>query len=287
MIGKFWPTLSDERIRHIVKHTVEGGINWFDTAEVYGGGQSERALTLALETLQIAPEDAYIATKWWPLLRSSRSLEETIKEREELLKGRKILLYQIHQPYSRSTIPEQMKAMARLIDQGHIEHAGVSNFSCEQMEQAFKELKSHGHLLVSNQVRYNLMDRQIEVNGILQKARELGITIIAYSPLAQGLLSGKFHARTARVRGMRRLDPRFWPKALQQSLPLIEKLQSIAQANEASAAQVALNWLVTAPDERVMAIPGATSVEQASQNAAAMQWRLSASDRSALDHWKE
>lgn len=283
MIGKFWPSLSDDAVTDIVKHALLGGINWFDTAEAYGRGQSERALAHALSALEVPAGQALIATKWWPVLRSSQSLERSVQERRALLQERPITLYQIHQPYSRSPIAAQMAAMARLIDRGLIQHAGVSNFSAQQMAEAHRALKAHGYRLVSNQVRYNLLDRQVETNGVLETAQNLGISIIAYSPLAQGLLTGKFHFGSARPRGVRRWDPHFRAAYLHKTEPLLRCVQAIAEANQVTPAQVALNWLITTPGQCVLAIPGATSVEQASQNAAAMLWTLSASDRAALD----
>ncbi len=282
MVGKFWPRLEPALMMSIVEEALRHGINWFDTAEVYGKGKSEEALAEALEELGAPPERALIATKWWPVMRSASHLTRTIDERLRRLHGRPITLYQIHQPYSRSSIAKQMEAMARLIDAGHIQHAGVSNFSAAQMAEAHRVLKSHGHALASNQVRYHLLDRRIEENGLLAKAEELGISIIAYSPLAQGILTGKFHEPGTRVSGMRRMDPHFRPPALQASEPLIAALKELAGRYQVTPGQVALNWIITAPGDRIFAIPGATRVSQAAQNGGAMGWRLSAGDREAL-----
>lgn len=282
MVGKFWPRLAPALMMSIVEEALRHGINWFDTAEVYGKGKSEEALADALRELGASPENALIATKWWPVMRSAGNLSRTIDERLRRLHGRRITLYQIHQPYSRSSISQQMEAMARLIDAGHIQHAGVSNFSVAQMTEAHRALKSHGHALVSNQVRYHLLDRRIEDNGLLSKAEELGISIIAYSPLAQGILTGKFHEPGTSVSGMRRMDPHFRPSALKGSEPLIAALKAMAGKYHVTPGQVALNWLITTPGDRVFAIPGATRVSQAAQNGGAMGWRLSESDRDAL-----
>ena len=282
MVGKFWPRLDPALMLSIVEEAYRHGINWFDTAEVYGKGQSEEALANALDELKIGPGDVAIATKWWPLLRSARNLESTIGERQRRLHHRPITLYQIHQPFSRSSIRDQMRAMARLLDQGLIRHAGVSNFSAEQMVEAHKALKSHGHTLMSNQVRYHRLDRRIETNGVMAAAQDLGISIIAYSPLAQGLLTAKFHSGDAKPTGMRRLDPHFKPQSLEKTRPLINALAELSAQYQVSPAQIALNWIITYPGDGVMAIPGATRVSQAAQNAGAMGWRLSASDREAL-----
>ncbi|PSR23332.1 MAG: aldo/keto reductase [Sulfobacillus acidophilus] len=284
MVGKFWPRLAPALIMSIVDEAINHGIDWFDTAEVYGGGRSEEALATALDDLNILADDVYIATKWWPVLRSARHLETSAQKRLMRLHQRPITLYQIHQPYSHSSIPRQMEAMARLIDEGLIRHAGVSNFSAQQMRQAYQALKAHGHTLVSNQVRYNLLDRRIETNGVMQAAADLGVSIIAYSPLGQGLLTGKFHDRHQLPEGFRRLSPHFRLAFLHKTRALIDALRQMAQAYEVTPSQVALNWIISQPGLTVFAIPGATRVSQAAQNAGAMAFRLSASDRQALDH---
>ena len=150
------------------------------------------------------------------------------------------------------------------------------------MMAADRALKRHGHRLASNQVRYNLLDRRIETNGVLSTAGELGVTIIAYSPLAQGLLTGKFHGGEVAPRGIRRMDPHFRAGAFRRTQPLIDTMADMAQKYGVSIAQVALNWVITVPGDGVVAIPGATKVSHAVQNAGAMGWRLAAADRDAL-----
>jgi aryl-alcohol dehydrogenase-like predicted oxidoreductase len=140
--------------------------------------------------------------------------------------------------------------------------------------------------MASNQVRYSLVHREIERNGILETAEELGVTIIAYSPLAQGLLTGVFHADPLLIKqrpGIRKWSPAFHSAGLQRSRPLIEVLDSIGVGHGATAAQVALNWTVTHHGDRVVAIPGATTVRQAEENAAAMDFALTSDERARID----
>lgn len=283
LTGKFWPTLPAALIMSIVEEALNHGIDWFDTAEVYGGGRSEHMLAAALDELNIGSDRVAIATKWWPLLRTASHLEHSVSARIKALHGRPITLYQIHQPFSPSSIEAQMQAMARLLDQGLIRHAGVSNFSTRQLIKAYQALKAHGHVLVSNQVRYHLLDRRIESNGLLACAEDLGISLIAYSPLAQGLLTGRFH-QTDHPAGIRRVTPSFRPEFLKKTRPLIEAMREMSVRYQVSPSQVALNWIITRPGASIFAIPGATRVSQAAQNAGAMGWALSASDRQALDH---
>jgi aryl-alcohol dehydrogenase-like predicted oxidoreductase len=283
--GKYWELLSDEEILKIVKVSIEGGINWIDTAELYGKGESEKAIARALKSLGIKPGGIIIATKWWPLFRTANHLENSIAKRLEALDGYPIDLYQIHQPYSLSNMGEEMRAMGRLVKQGKVLYAGVSNFSANQMERAHDELQQYGIKLISNQVHYNLLNRKIESNGILRKAKDLGISIIAYSPLAQGVLTGKFHDMPELLEkiGMRKYRSSFKKRNLLKSKPLIDTLKSIGQKYNATPAQVALNWLVTFHGETVVAIPGASRMSQANDNLGCLCFKLDQEELRIID----
>jgi len=282
--GKFWPVLDDELILEIVRVSYEGGINWFDTAEMYGNGNSERNLAKSLQQLNISPGAAYIATKWWPALRTASHLVKSIDKRQTCLGPYPIDLYQVHQPFGFSTVEKEMKAMARLVKDKKIKYAGVSNFSAKQMRRAWETLKEEGISLVSNQVRYNLLERKIERNGILDTAKELGITIIAYSPLAQGLLTGKFHDNPDLVSktGYRKHFPQFKPGGLEKSRPVIEMLKKIAESHKVTPSQVALNWLVNYHGDTVAAIPGATKLSHAEENAGTLRFKLTEEEMELL-----
>jgi aryl-alcohol dehydrogenase-like predicted oxidoreductase len=162
---------------------------------------------------------------------------------------------------------------------------GVSNFSARQMRRAGETLQRSGINLLSNQVLYNLLNRKIETNGVLDTAKELGITIIAYSPLAQGLVTGKFHDHPELLShiGLRKHSPLFKPRGLEKSRPVTEQVKRLALKYEATPAQIALNWLIHSHGETVVAIPGATKVRHAEENAGAMTFELSAEDRQLLD----
>ena len=178
-----------------------------------------------------------------------------------------------------------MEAMVRLVKENKIGYVGVSNFSVTQMRSAWKVLHKHGIPLVSNQVRFNLLDRKIESNGILQTAKELGISIIAYSPLAQGLVTGKFHENPELLKniGMRKHSSQFKPRGLEKSNPLIKTIQELAIKYEVTSSQVALNWLIYFHGDTVVAIPGATRESHAKENIGTMNFRLSDEDMSLLD----
>jgi len=284
--GKYWTTLDDAQIRGIVAAALAGGINWFDTAEGYGRGESERALAGSLRDLGRLPGEIVIATKWTPFLRRASSIPGTIQARLANLAPFPIDLHQIHNPLSFSPVESQVEAMARLVEAGKIRSVGVCNFSRRLMEKAHRALEKHGLPLVSNQVRYSLLDRTIETSGVLEGAREIGTTIIAYSPLAQGVLSGRFHDDPGLVRrlpGFRKFMPGFQPRGLAKSRPVVETLRRMAPEYGATPVQVALNWIITRAGDTVVAIPGASSPGQVADFVAAMAFRLSDGDQEELD----
>jgi aryl-alcohol dehydrogenase-like predicted oxidoreductase len=279
--GGFWPKLENALVHDIVRVSLEGGINWFDTAEIYGGGESEQVLAESLHAAGDLAKNAHIATKWWPGFRTACNIPRTIDERLRRLDGYPIDLYMIHQPISFSSVASEMRQMAKLAKEGKIRNVGVSNFNARRMREADRVLKEYGLKLASNQVKYSMLDRRIERNGILETAQELGAAIIAYSPLEQGILSGKFHQNPELIRkapGPRRLMKGFKPQGLRQTKPLINVLERLAVQYGATASQVALNWIIHANGDSVFAIPGASKLHHAEENVKAMSFRLTASE---------
>ncbi|MFO8234599.1 MAG: aldo/keto reductase [Bacteroidales bacterium] len=286
LAGKFWSALTDEESYQIIKASYESGINWFDTAELYGNGESEKTLSRALKKAGITDDDVIVATKWSPFFRFADSIIKTIDKRQGALNGYTISLHQVHNPMSFSSISKEMAAMAKLSDQGKIKYVGVSNFSAEQMRKAYHELARYGYSLASNQVQYNLLNRKIERNKILETAKELGIAIIAYSPLAQGILTGKYHDNPDQIKtkkGFRKRMSAFRRSNLEKTNPVVEILKDIAEKHNATPAQVALNWLVNFHNEQVFAIPGASNVNQAKSNAKAIHLKLTNEEMQTID----
>ena len=283
--GKYWPSLDDNVIDDEVKASLEGGINWFDTAELYGNGASEKELARALKNLGKKPGEVIIATKWWPMFRTASNILKTIDDRINALNPYPIDLYQVHQPFGFSSEQKEMDAMNKLVKAGKIRYVGVSNFSAKKMRNAWETLRKEGIPLVSNQVRYSLLDRKIETNGILETAKELGITIIAYSPLAQGLVTGKFHDNPELLKniGYRKYMPAFKTSGLAKSKPVVELVKNMADKYSVTPSQIALNWIINHHGETVVAIPGATKETHAIENTGAMKFRLSEEDLFALD----
>jgi len=284
--GSYWPALPTGTVNAIVAESLAAGVTWFDTAEAYGAGHSEAALSRALTAAGKRPGDVVVATKWFPAFRTASSIRSTIGERLARLAPFGIDLHQIHQPIAFATVAVQMRAMADLVAAGHIQTVGVSNFFAGRMRAAHRALAAYGIPLVANQVRYSLLHRGIETNGVLDAAKELGITIIAYSPLAQGVLSGKFHRDPALIRarpGPRRWLADFRRRGLERSRPVVLALEEIAAARGATPSQVALAWILQFLGDVVVAIPGATSAAQAKEDAAAARLRLDAAELTRLD----
>ena len=283
LVGRGFPIIPQTEKNAIIQAALDGGINWFDTAELYGGGVSERSLAEGLKAAGRRPGDVVVATKWLPLFRTARNIPRTITDRLRFLDGYPIDLYYVHMPYSFSSPEAEMNAMADLVEAGLIRSVGVSNFSPERMRRAHAALARRGLPLATNQVHYSLLRRKIEVDGTLETARELGITITAYTPLASGLLTGKYHKNPELLKS----KAFYWRSRMQRQLeasrPVVAVLEELAVKYQVTPAQVALNWLIWFNGEIVVTIPGATQVRQAAENAAAMRFRLSDADLARLD----
>ena len=276
------PILSQEEVNKIIKAALDGGINWFDTAEMYGNGHSEKSLAGGLRAAGKTEDEAIIATKWTPLFRTASNIPRTIDVRCRMLAGYAIDLYMVHNPMGFSSPEAEMTAMADLLDAGKIRSIGVSNFNVKQMRRAYATLEKRGLPLAVNQVQYSLLDRTIESNGVLAAAKELGITIIAWAPLGSGILTGKYHKDPQRL-AQRPFGRRMMLRRhIERSRPLVEALEEIGPRYGATPAQVAVNWLVNFQGETVVAIPGASKVHHAEESAGAMAFKLSEEDMARL-----
>ena len=278
-----WDPLTEADTDQIVAGALEGGINWFDTAELYGFGRSERGLSRALTRAGIHSGEVVIASKWHPLFRTAASIKSTFGKRIEALDPFAIDLHQIHFPLSFSTVEAEMDAMADLVKEGKIRAVGVSNFSAAKMKRAQRALEKRGLNLTSNQVKYSLLDRRIESNGTMELAKRLGISIIAYSPLEMGLLSGKFH-HNPELLGKRPFARRLRLKRLvEKSRALVAALEEIGREHGVTASQVALNWMINFHGPTVVTIPGATRPAHARESAGAMTFELTAEEMERID----
>jgi aryl-alcohol dehydrogenase-like predicted oxidoreductase len=261
--------------KRALESSIAAGVTLFDTAAMYSGGAAE----LRLGEL-VHGQNVLIASKF-PGGFSFRT-ENFPKELEASLArlGQKSIdLYQHHFPSNKVSIPKLMDLMADAVAAGKVKAVGVSNYSAEQMREAHAALAKRGIPLASNQVEYSLVHRQPETNGVLDACRELGITLIAYTPLGGGALTGKYSA-TKKASGLRRFLPNFSKKGMDAVQPVVELLKKIGDRYSKTPSQVALRWLIENPI--VLPIPGAKNGKQAVDNAGALTFSLTADEVEAL-----
>lgn len=274
-----------EDVAAAFRSSLESGVSLVDTAEIYGNGASEKIIGELLSELP-ADRGPVLATKFAPLpyRLQARSLLKALDASLERLGVETVDLYQIHFPSPLLNVEALMDALAEAVKSGKARQVGVSNYGADAMKRAHDRLALHGVRLASNQVHYSLLNRAPETNGVLETCRDLGATLIAYSPLAQGLLTGKYRPGDDgnRPSGMvRRVGRGFSAANLKKVEPVVEILCEIGAVHEREPSQVALNWLVGR--EGVLPIPGAKNERQARQNAGALGWSMTTEERERLD----
>jgi aryl-alcohol dehydrogenase-like predicted oxidoreductase len=267
---------SVEEVHQAFQISIHEGINFIDTAELYGNGLSERLLGRFLKETD---QPVLIATKFFPLPWRVRkaALPRALKGSLARIGVENVDLYQIHWPSPLMSTDSTMEGLAECVKNGMARTVGVSNFGQSRMLAAYSALARHKVPLASNQVHYSLLNRAVEKNGTLARCRELGIRLIAYSPLEKGLLTGKYSVEHpppgSRARGYAGLLPKIQP--------LVKLMTGIGQDHGGkSHAQIALNWLIC---KGALPIPGAKNAEQAQENAGALGWRLTAAEVTKLD----
>ena len=268
---------TENEIRQAFHECVTNGVRFFDTAEIYGQGKSE---TILGELCAESGGEFIVATKMmpypWRIWRNSLGL--ALKNSLKRLNMGKVALYQMHFPIPPIRVETWMNRMANLVEEGLIEAIGVSNYSLDQTVLAHEALKKRGLRLASNQVEYHLLDRRIESNGLMDYCRDEGIKIIAYSPLAMGILTGKYTPENP-PRGTR--AGQYTRGYLQKIQPFLKTMMRIGNEHEGkTAGQVALNWVI---QKGTLPIPGAKNASQAAQNIGALGWQLKSDDMEMLD----
>jgi aryl-alcohol dehydrogenase-like predicted oxidoreductase len=258
--------------RDIVQRALDLGVTLFDTAEVYGTGKSERILGEALGDKRA---DVAVASKIFPIAPFPAVVKQRALASARRLQLDRIPLYQVHQP--NPIVPDSviMPGMRSLLDEGRIGAAGVSNYSLARWKKADAAL---GRPVISNQVEFSLAHPQ-PLDDLVPFAERENRIVIAYSPLAQGLLGGKYGLDN-RPGGVRAVNRLFGTENLRRVEPLLQTLRDVATEVDAKPAQVALAWLISLPG--VVAIPGASSVDQLEFNVAAADVELSPDSRNAL-----
>ncbi|MBA7466734.1 Aldo-keto reductase YhdN [subsurface metagenome] len=280
-----WGPQDDKESISAIRRALELGINWIDTAAVYGLGHSEEIVGKAIKGLGHKP---IIATKCGRLGDRKGNLfgrlkKESIRSEVEAslkrLKIEVIDLYQIHWPEPDEDIEEAWTTLGDLIKEGKIRYAGVSNFNIKQLKRV-----QPIHLVASFQPPYSMLERGIE-GKILQYCSANNIGVIVYSPMQKGLLAGKFTRE--RVQNLsqddhRRIDPRFQEPELSANLKLVEDLRPIAEKSGRTVAQLAIAWVLRHP-EVTAAIVGARRPSQIEETVVAGDWVLSKEDVAAIE----
>lgn len=280
MFWNYGQNYGKAQIEEAFNATVIAGVTFFDTAEVYGKGESEKLLG---EFSQNCPTPVQIATKYapFPWRWQKSNVADAIAKSLENLQLKQIPLYQVHWPFMLMSQETLMNALADEVEKGTIGGIGVSNYSAAEMKKAHDILAKRNIPLAVNQVKYSLLSRKVETKGIVSTAKELGITLLAYSPLAQGLLTGKYNPDNPnKPDGARKIDSRFNAKGLAKIAPLLNLLKELAAKYEKTPAQVALNWLIA--QGNVIPIPGAKNAQQAEENAGALGWGLNSDEVAQL-----
>lgn len=257
----------------LVRRALLKGIAFSDIARIQGFGRGERILGAALGESR---DSAFIATKFYPITPVTRAVEQRAVASAERLGIRRLDLYQLHHPSGVVRDQPIMRGLRALQNVGMIDQVGVSNCTLDQWQTIERAL---GRRVLSNQVRYSLADRSAELD-LLPFAEANGRIIIAYSPLAQGLLSGRYQNDRRPANQVRATTPLFLPENLDRSRRLIDVLREVAAAHRVTPAQIALAWVIHRP--AVAAIPGAASVRQLEDNVAAAEIGLADDEYKAL-----
>ncbi len=315
------PTNDQEKENYfeVYKTCLDYGINFFDTAEIYGNGKSERLLG---EFLKRDGRKILISSKFAPPSKmnpltqkrkqvdksSPKALEEALNGSLERLGVSCIDLYLIHVPPKKGNISDYMEIMAKAVHENKIKAIGVCNFSAKQIEEAEQTLEKYGLSLAVAMVGYNILRRYPETNGVFDVCEKYGISIIPYAPLAEGTLTGKY--RNKKVPFMYKMTSYFGhlniTKERNDHIPFIKRLLScprecdtkkmeplmieldkIAKEHHKTIAQVSINWLLTNPNVDVIPIPGMRNVKQVKDNVGAIDWELSKEEREIINNIEE
>ena len=310
-------SLTEKTIIETYAACVDNGLNFFDTAEIYGNGKSERMLG---ECIKKDGRPVMLATKFAPPSKmipmkqkrtsvpadSPRTLMEALDGSLSRLGVDTLDLYQIHAPPSKNTITEYMDVMAEAVKLGKVRAVGVCNFSEKQMREAHAALAKHGKPLSTVMVGYNILRRWPETNVIFGACKELGVALIPYAPLAEGILTGKYRPKDKKVPlsyaavlyfghlniTKEREDSRSLlgslfskPREINKKKiePLFRVMDEIADTHDKTLAQVAINWLISNEDINVIPIPGMKNIRQVNDNMGALGWSLTKEERERID----
>jgi len=281
-----WGPQDDNEAIATIREALELGINWIDTAPIYGLGHAEELIGKALKQIKHRP---FIATKCGLLWNEKKEKVPCLKRksiRQECLASLQRLgvetidLYQMHWPEPPEDIEQAWEEMAKLADEGKVRYLGVSNYNIEQIERVRKIYE-----VASLQPPYSMLHREVE-DGLLEYCAQLNIGVIVYSPMQRGLLTGKFSPQ--RLAALPRDDHRkrnsdFQEPQFTATLQLVDQLRPIAERNGKTLAQLAISWVLRRP-EVTAAIVGARKPDQIAETAPASDWNLNEEDIHEIEH---
>jgi aryl-alcohol dehydrogenase-like predicted oxidoreductase len=278
-MGGYDQALTESTIRDAWEASIEAGVVFFDTAEVYGGGESERIIGRLLAADPDVRSRIVIATKFMPSpwkVNVRTQLLAAARGSLERLGCEVIDLYQIHGPVSLRSHDAMAEALAAAHREGLVKAVGVSNYSAKETRSIDAALRKHGLRLASNQIEFSLLRTMPRKVGLLDCCRELGVLPLAYSPIGQGRLTGKYTASNPPPGGRT-----FSAHPMEQVDAIVAELRRIGEAHDQrTPSQVALAWLIA---QGAVPIPGAKNRSQAEQNAGALGWQMTDEELARLD----
>jgi len=284
--NNFGKRIDDAATQAVVDAAIEAGINFFDTADIYGGSRSEVALGQALGRRR---DDIILATKFGAPMDDQHKgarpeyIRQAVEDSLRRLETDRIDLYQLHLPDANTPIADTLGALNELVIAGKVREIGCSNFSREQLSEA-ERVSTEGNLarFASVQNEYSLLKRDPETNGVLSECAETGIAFLPYFPLASGLLTGKYRRGQPAPENTRLSAPAFADRLTEDKLEIVEKLITFAEARSHTILELAFSWLLRQPTVASV-IAGATRPEQITANVGAAGWSLTSADLAELD----
>lgn len=267
---------SDEDIIEAIRFSIENGVNYIDTAEVYGNGYSEDVVARAIKGYD--REDIILATKVAAFHYRYKDLIRAAEQSMERLNTDYIDLYQLHWPDNYISMKETVSALEKLVKDGKVRQIGLCNYPAPLIEDMYSRMSSDIPI-VSNQMRYNIIEREVE-DELFPYMKEKGITMIAWSPIAKGLLTGKYNEGNLPGDEVRKNDALFRKENVEKLKPVLQKVKELSDKHGKTMSQVSLNYLIT---KGAIVIPGAKNLSQAKDNIGASGWKLTDSEIAEID----
>lgn len=271
--NNFGGRVDEAGTKAVVDASIDAGINFFDTADMYGGTKSEEFLGKALGSRR---QEVIVATKFGHKVSEDKHgakpeyIRQAVEDSLSRLGTDYIDLYQLHTPDASTPIADTLGALNELVQAGKVREIGCSNFSVAQLQEAEKAAKG-GARFVSVQNEYSMLKRDPEEDGVLQECARQGLGFLPYFPIASGLLSGKYRKGQPLPGGTRIQEGSGW--LTEENLDIVEKLVAYAESHGKTILDLAFAWLLAQPTVSSV-IAGATKPEQARANAATAGWTL-------------